>query len=671
MKKILTLMALMFSVTAFAQRDTIALNNNWRFATDKKAEGLNGQWFAATLPGSRAVNLPHTWNVEEENQNHYGWGWYQQKITVPASWKNKRVLLRFGAVNHTCYVYVNGVKLQENIGDGFNKFYVNLDGKLNYGKENSITIAVNNDYGKNKVPFGNSFDWPNDGGLIRKVALIVSHKAATDYLHAEPKLNVTTNTAELHLKLGFDKSSKKNLKLNVRITEDNQPTSTIVYNAAVNTQQHNNELVATVNLPSVHPWHFDFPNLYKVEVTVLHGKKIIDQIGTTVGFRELKMQNGQTFLNGERVKLMGVEWTAGSNPDFGFAEADEEIIRHCKLMKDVNAIFTRQHFQQDELFYDFCDRNGILVQQEVPLWGPETPANETIRSIAMLQLERMINNLYNHPSIFSWGVGNELRGRAADMKQMIADLLKRSRELDPSRMTAYVSNTLTHGFYNNPSFTPDAANDGDYIMMNEYGGSWWDIPIGKIGAYLDSVHLSYPDKPFFISEFGLCEPNFKGGDERRVEDLIYHMSIYENKPYVEAAIYFDLTDYRTHYPGTSDTTKYRRRIHGVYDMYGKPKPSMKVLRELSSPVEVQGVRNWKKGKLNVLLFGSIGLPQHIVKGYKLYVSADTNYVAGKSYELPDLKPGQKLDFEIDDLYSGKAVITIVRPTGYIVSQKLF
>jgi beta-glucuronidase len=95
-------------------------------------------------------------------------------------------------------------------------------------------------------------------------------------------------------------------------------------------------------------------------------------------------------------------------------------------------------------------------------------------------------------------------------------------------------------------------------MMNEYGGSWWDIPSGKIHHYLDSVHLSYPDKPFFISEFGLCEPNFRGGDERRIEDLIYHMGIYETKPYVNGAIYFDLTDYRTHYPGTSEKNKFRR-----------------------------------------------------------------------------------------------------------------
>lgn len=59
-------------------------------------------------------------------------------------------------------------------------------------------------------------------------------------------------------------------------------------------------------------------------------------------------------------------------------------------MKEVNAIFTRQHFQQDELFYDFCDRNGILVQQEIPLWGAETPASETIERIAQSQLKTMI-----------------------------------------------------------------------------------------------------------------------------------------------------------------------------------------------------------------------------------------------------------------------------------------
>lgn len=657
-------------LASIAQRDTISLNTDWQFIIDEKSEGITAKWNESVLENSRGVKLPHTWNIEEENQNHYGWGWYQKKINIPANWKNKNAVLEFGAINHSSFVYVNGKKASENIGDGFNKFIVNLNGKLNYGKENIITVACNNDFGKSKVPFGNSFDWPNDGGIIRKAQLIVSDKPSANYIHVTPNLNVAINEGKVNIKLGLDEV--KNIQLNVVITEENQPTNNIVLNKSVTPVWQNGEVVIDFTLSNIHPWHFDFPNLYRIDVTVMKGNKAVDKISTNTGFRELKFTNGQTFLNGERIKLMGVEWTAGSNPNYGFAETDSVIIAMGKLMKDGNCIFSRQHFQQGDVFYDFCDRNGILVQQEVPLWGAETPVNDTIRNISMRQLDVMVKTLYNHPSIFSWGVGNELRGRDTDMRKFIGDLLKRSRELDASRMTAYVSNTLTWGFSNNKNFVPDAASEGDYIMMNEYGGSWWDLPTGKIGFYLDSVHMSYPGKPFFISEFGLCEPNFKGGDERRVEDLIYHMGIYESKPYVEGAIYFDLTDYRTHYPGTSEKNKFRRRIHGVYDMYGNPKPSMKVLRELSSPVEVQGVRNWKKGKLNVLLFGSVGLPQHNVKGYKLYVSDSIeNALNGKIYELPEIKPGERINFEVDDLYNGKAIVTIVRPNGFVVTQKSF
>lgn len=653
-----------------AQRDTININAGWNFKVDKENTGFQQQWFAKSMIRTHTVQLPHTWNIDSVNQNHYGWGWYQKTIQIPRSWKNKNVVLEFGAVNHTSLIYLNGKKIGENTGDGFDKFFVDLTGKLRWDKENIITVAVNNDYGKNKVPYGSSFDWPNDGGIIRPVNLIVSDKPAARYIHITPTLHSNNKDGDLQVALAFD--TKSQLDLRVTITEENQPTSRVVYSETIVPVWKGNEAFFSLQLKDIHPWHFDFPDLYKVDVTVLKNNKPVDRVSANTGFRSITFANGKTYLNGERVKLMGVEWTAGSNPNFGFAEPDSQIVAMGKLMKNVNAIFSRQHFQQGDVFYDFCDRNGILVQQEVPLWGGETPDNDTIQSIALRQLHAMITNLYNHPSIFAWGMGNELRARDSGMKKMIAVMMDSARRLDPHRHAAYVSNTIHNSFYNSPGFVPDAASDGDFIMMNEYGGSWWSVPSGAIGKYLDSVHMTYPSMPFFISEFGLCGPNFKGGDERRIHDLIYHMSLYESKPYIEGAIYFDLTDYRTHYPGTHDNDKYRRRIHGVYDMFGNPKPSMKVLRELSSPVEVQGLNSWKKGKLSVLVYCSEGLPQHSVKGYKLYISdREDNFESTKAYDIPDLKPGERAYVEVDDLYHGNGIITVKRPNGFVVSQKSF
>ena len=118
---------LFFSIhPAIAQRDTIALNTNWQFKTDKQSEGVKTAWYAGVLTNARAVQIPHTWNIEDSNQTHYGWAWYQRMLDIPANYKNKQVVLEFGAVNHTAFIYLNGSKVAEHIGDGFNKFKVDI-----------------------------------------------------------------------------------------------------------------------------------------------------------------------------------------------------------------------------------------------------------------------------------------------------------------------------------------------------------------------------------------------------------------------------------------------------------------------------------------------------------------------------------------------------------------
>ncbi|OYW77907.1 MAG: hypothetical protein B7Z27_07860, partial [Sphingobacteriia bacterium 32-37-4] len=110
----------------FAQRDTIAMNSNWQFVIDKNSDGFKSEWYKQPLTKARTVAIPHTWNIEDSNQTHYGWAWYQKELQIPTNYKSKQVVIEFGAINHTAHIYLNGIKVAEHIGDGFNKFKVDI-----------------------------------------------------------------------------------------------------------------------------------------------------------------------------------------------------------------------------------------------------------------------------------------------------------------------------------------------------------------------------------------------------------------------------------------------------------------------------------------------------------------------------------------------------------------
>jgi hypothetical protein len=84
------------------------------------------------------------------------------------------------------------------------------------------------------------------------------------------------------------------------------------------------------------------------------------------------VRDGGFYFNGGRVWLMGVERMAGSNPEYGMAEPAAWILHDHNDLKELNCVFSRVHWQQDERVLEYCDRHGILLQEEVPTWGSQT-----------------------------------------------------------------------------------------------------------------------------------------------------------------------------------------------------------------------------------------------------------------------------------------------------------
>jgi beta-glucuronidase len=384
----------------------------------------------------------------------------------------------------------------------------------------------------------------------------------------------------------------------------------------------------------------------------------------------LEVKGGQFYLNGEHVRLMGVERMAGSNPEYGMAEPAQLITQDHDDLKRLNCVFTRVHWPQDKRVLDYCDRHGILIQSEVPAWGPATfkgMGNEPDADIVengLEQLREMIARDGNHPSIVIWGLCNEIDGQNPPAFEFAKRMLEEAKRLDPQRLCSYASHSLRQ----NPQ--RDAARLMDIIETNEYFGSWQPGTAETLSRHLDELRATFPGKPIVVSEYGYCActDDRPEGDEHRVRILKSHNEVIRAKDYMGGAIFFCYNDYRTHI-GDRGVGQTRQRVHGVVDLYGLRKPSYEVLRTESSPVESMAVEN-QLNSFQLRLRTRRSLPAYTLSGYKLrgiLYGQGLIPVEYREVELPEILPGSEVNVELAFSQAGAPLhvtFDVARPTGF-------
>ena len=577
----------------------------------------------------RKVEIPHTWNVEEGTEEAVGCGWYQYDFIPSEDWKDKTVQVQFQAVSFDTEVYLNEKKIGEHLHSGYTPFTVDLTEHLVYGKKNHLVVGADNTYSTERLPYMRSFDWCNDGGMIRNAYLIVTGKSYIKKMQvtAAPKILKEGNRQEegsavLGIQVFLGGEVPKNVSLEWELVGDTIQPGECLYSGHASCEGSIATVPQTV-LEYVKYWHFDFPVLYTLKLRLRNQEGIIDTMERSIGFREFRVADAKFFLNGEQVRLCGTEWMPGSDPTYGAAEPKEQLEKMLVCLKTSNCVFTRFHWQQDDSVYDWCDRHGMLVQEEVPFWGKE-PENAGEQQFAVFkkQAEEMIDAHGTHPSIISWGVGNELNAQKEPTLRYIKNAIAYMKQLDASRAVNYVSNTFLDGA------STDGTTYGDILMINEYTGTW--MPEGDADTAIQSMIQACPFKPVVPSEFGLCEPAFSGGDARREEIFLEKMHIYRKYPQVAGSIYFCLNDYRTQV-GEEGEGKLRRRVHGSTGLSGVPKPSYDAVQRECAPFAAE-----VRGEMLHLTCRK-DLPCYAMKGYFAEITAKDGTV--RQVTIPDLLPG--------------------------------
>jgi beta-galactosidase len=300
-----------------------------------------------------------------------------------------------------------------------------------------------------------------------------------------------------------------------------------------------------IRVKKVHLWQgLVDPYLYKLSLELLENDTVLDSIEFNVGFRSYRIDPDKGFyLNGKEYPLRGV-CRHQDRPRIGNALKKEHHEEDIEIIKEIGANTIRlAHYQHDDYFYDLCDKNGFVVWAEIPYISKHmNNADEN----AVSQMKELISQQYHHPSIFCWGISNEICMHKAgsdrsDMHEKLNDLC---HKMDPNRQTA-IAVYMPTMIYNKINAIPDI------VSYNLYFG--WYFPFTWLaGIKLDRYHKQYPNRIIGLAEYGAeAMPSIHRkrpyrGDNTEEYQTIYHekmIKIFNDRPYIWATHVWNMFDF--------------------------------------------------------------------------------------------------------------------------------
>ena len=528
--------------TAIPERRVYSLNRNWLYRDKPSSSPLDTGFKRVTLPHTN-IELP--WHSFDDRKYEFA-SQYRRRFHAPAAWKGKRVFVDFAGVMTAATVSINGHAFEEYRG-GYTPFSFELTPHLKHGEENVLDVRVDSSERPDIPPFGGTIDYLTFGGIYREVELRVVPQTHIANVYARP-IDVLSDNRRLVARCYIEGPVEKPMSLTAELRDGSRVLATVSTSITAPAEYHEAELGP---LRDVELWDLAKPKLYTVAVRLDNG----DSYSTRVGFREARFTDKGFSLNGEHIKLRGLNrhqtfpYTGGAMPARVQAR-DAIVLRkelHCNLVRT-------SHYPQSPHFLDACDEVGLLVLEEIPGW--QHIGDKSWQDLSVDNVGRMIRRDWNHPSIVLWGVRiNE----SPDNHDFYTRTNQLAHSLDDLRQTGGIRNRY------------DSELLEDVFTMNDFG-----------------FPLRPPNHPLYLNtEFAGHTYSTKRFDnvERVAEHVIRHVRVHNQlagDDRYAGGIGWCAFDYASHrYFGSGDRICY----HGVSDIFRLPKPAAGFYRSQCDPSE--------------------------------------------------------------------------------------
>lgn len=490
-------------------REIRNINDCWQFSKD------GNEW--------QNVSLPHTWNGidGQDGGNDYYRGKCSYKKTIDAAdMVGDELYAKFYAVNSSAEVFFDGKKISEHHG-GYSAFTVKLPSKKG-------ELLVTADNSPNDTVYPQQADFTFYGGIYRDVELI-----CVPQRHFTGELHVTAIPKEDVAEIIFEIAASDNAVVEYEIVNDGE----VVYRGS------NSKTI--MEKDKVHLWNGTAdPHLYTANAYLNVNGELVDGVTTRFGIRSFRIDPNRGFiLNGKEYPLRGVS-RHQDRPGIGNALKYEHHKEDMDLICEMGANTIRlAHYQHNQAFYDLCDERGMVVWAEIPYISKHmaTGFDNTVS-----QMTELIDQCYNHPSIVTWGLSNEITMAGANDKNLIENhktLNDLVHKLDKTRPTTLAAVTMC---------SPDAEylHISDILSYNHYFG-WYGGDVSMYGPWFDDFHKKYPNTPIGISEYGCEALNWhtskpEQGDYTEEYQAYYHEELIKqiaDRPYLWATHVWNMFDF--------------------------------------------------------------------------------------------------------------------------------